>query len=68
MPISSIEQIVIVAAGVVVTLLLGWLLLFWIDQEWRKLDKLHFDGTRRPDNQVTDNIDQLPPDRDSTGL
>ncbi len=68
MPLSSIEQIVIVVAGVVVTLLLGWALLYWIDQEWRKLDKLHFDDTRRSDNRATDNIGERPPDQDSSGF
>jgi hypothetical protein len=34
-------EILIVAAGVVLTLLIGGALWYWIDREWRELDARH---------------------------
>ncbi|MFQ5805814.1 MAG: hypothetical protein ACE5I3_05120 [Phycisphaerae bacterium] len=57
------EGILIVAAGALLTLLIGGALLFWIDREWRDLDarqRQPREAPRRPDAQ--DNSDKSPAD------
>jgi hypothetical protein len=41
MPLSNVEQVVIVAAGAVLTLLLGTVVLYWVRQEWRQREAQH---------------------------
>ena len=36
--VEILTQMLIVAAGVLLTLLIGGGLLYWIDREWRELD------------------------------
>jgi len=57
MPLSGAEQVVIVVAGAALTLLLGAVVLYWIDREWRELDTQHrfrsdSSGRREVENQA----------------
>jgi hypothetical protein len=61
MPLSGAEQVMIVAAGVVLTLLLGGALLHWIDQEWRKLDVRQRRGSSASSNSKVENETEFPP-------
>lgn len=60
-------EILIVASGALITLLLGGMLLYWIDREWRNLDARHREpdnASARPDEKdEPDNVptDQPPP-------
>ncbi len=63
MPLSGTEQVAIVAAGAVLTLLLGVALLYWIDQEWRTLDARQRRGSDTSDRrQAEDEAEQPPTD------
>lgn len=61
MPLSGVEHVAIVVAGVVLTLLLGGVLLYWIDQEWRKLDARHRRGGGASDSSKAENQAEQPP-------
>ena len=61
MPLSGAEQVVIVVAGAALTLLLGGVVLYWIDQEWRKLDRQHRCGSDTSDRREVENQARQPP-------
>jgi hypothetical protein len=57
-------EILIVASGALITLLLGGTLLYWIDREWRSLDAPHREpdnASARPDEK--DEPDNVPTDQ-----
>jgi hypothetical protein len=61
MPLSNAEQIVIVIAGAVLTLLLGGALLYWIDQEWRTLDARPRAGSDTSERRSIERQSRPPP-------
>lgn len=61
MPLSGAEQIVIVVAGAVLTLLLGGVVLYWVDQEWRRLDAQHRCENDTSDSREVENHPEQPP-------
>ena len=59
---ERIADIVIVASGVLITLLIAAALLYWIGQEWRGLDaeqRRELDAAMHP--QARENGDSSPP-------
>jgi hypothetical protein len=67
MPLTDVEQIGIVVAGVVLTLLLGVVVFFWIGQEWRKLKTHSRSGSNAPDDGDADDQLRPPPADPSSG-
>ena len=61
MPLSGAEQVVIVVAGAALTLLLGGVVLYWVDREWRKLDGQHQCGNDTSDRREAENHAGQPP-------
>lgn len=60
---TAVESILIVAAGALLTLLIGGVLLYWIDREWRDLDarrRGQREAALHPDAQ--DKADESPAD------
>ena len=68
MPLTGTEQIVIVVAGAVLTLLLGVVVFFWIGQEWRKQSARHQRGNNAPNGRDGDDQSRPPPANPSSGV
>lgn len=65
MPLTGAEQIVIVVAGGVLTLLLGVVVFFWIGQEWRKLSAQRRSGNAPVGRDASDGSRPPPADPSS---